>query len=143
MINSLQHEGMFTVTKSRSYLFLGLLPFLLLPSSFPFPQIKAWWCLFTVSVLPGYLALSFANRQFRSGDLFEKATLALAVSLVLRLLPRAQIFLLRRDLWIVVATILGFGLILLLFVVVTHRPAFTGNVSRCRAQKTGTEIVRR
>ena len=52
-----------------------------------------------------------------------RAMLALAISLALLLVPWIQVFLLRLNLSIAVATVLGFDLIILVFLVVTNRPA--------------------
>jgi hypothetical protein len=115
---------MSTTRWQSPYLYL-LLAFssLLLPGFFPFSQIKVGWCLVAVFVLPGYLLLCLVKKPLRSvPDPFGRATLALAVSLALLLVPWVQVFLLRLDLGIVVITILGFDLVLLLFLLVAHRP---------------------
>jgi hypothetical protein len=119
----------------RPYLYLLLAFFsLLLPGSFPLSQIRAAWCMVAVFFLPGYLTLTLLAKPSRwEKDLFEKATLALAVSLALLVVPWVQVFLLRFDLRIAVATILGFDLVLLLFLLIRGRPTPLPKTNRFKA----------
>lgn len=109
----------------RPYPYLLLAFFsLLLPSSFPVSHIKVGWSLIGVFFLPGYLVLALNRKRLCPNDnLFEKGTLALAVSLALLLVPWVLIFILRLDVLLAVAAVLVCDLALLLYLLVTNPPA--------------------